>query len=190
MAPGTQLSMQELPSAELAPIVAQAIECPQVDRLDWQIQPIAGIAASQASGGLGLFRLIGSATADGSVLPWSLIVKVVGGSNPIGDPSGTNQIPSAWNYWKREILAYRSGILSQLSGNLVAPLCYGITEHPDDEWRIWLEDIQESPKRWTLEHHGLAARHLGQFNGRYLAGQALPEAQPWLYRGRARDWVP
>src|SRR5262245_15928348 len=49
MAPGTQLSMQELPSAELAPIVAQAIERSQVDRLDWQVQPVTGIAGSRAS---------------------------------------------------------------------------------------------------------------------------------------------
>ena len=39
------------------------------------------------------------------------------------------------------------------------------TEHPNDEWRIWLEDIQETPKTWTVERHGIAARHLGQFTG-------------------------
>ena len=63
------------------------------------------------------------------------------------------------------------------------------TEHPNDEWRIWLEDIQETPKTWTVERHGIAARHLGQFNGAYLTGRPLPAEQPWLYRGRAREWI-
>ncbi len=182
------LSIQALQSAELAPIVAQVIDNRHIGLLDWQVQPVSGTAGSHASGGLGLFRLIGSATADGNVHPWSVIVKVVGGSNPTGDPTGTNQIPSAWNYWKREILAYRSGMLPGPPHHLVAPRCYGITEHSDDEWGIWLEDIQETTMTWTLERHGIAARHLGQFNGAYLAGNVLPPEQPWMYRGRARDW--
>jgi len=53
-----------------------------------------------------------------------------------------------------------------------------------------LEDIQETATTWSMERHGIAARHLGQFNGIYRAGHALPAAQPWMYRGRARDWVP
>lgn len=182
------MSLQALRSAELAPIVGQAIDNRHIELLDWQVQPVSGTAGSHASGGLGLFRLIGSATADGNVHPWSVVVKVVGGSNPIGDPTGTNQIPAAWNYWKREVLAYRSGMLPGPPHHLVAPRCYGITEHPDDEWRIWLEDIQETTTTWTLERHGIAARHLGQFNGVYLAGQLFPPEQPWMYRGRARDW--
>jgi hypothetical protein len=28
---------------------------------------------------------------------------------------------------------------------------------------------------WPLERYGLAARHLGQFNGRYLTGTPLPQ---------------
>jgi phosphotransferase family enzyme len=188
MAQVTQLSMQALQNSELAPIVSQVIDNPDIDFLDWQVHPVSGVGGSQMGGGLGVFRLVGSAKAASQVYSWSVIVKVVSGSKSTGDPNDTSHILSAWNYWKREILAYRSGILSQLSGNLVAPRCYGITQHPNDEWRIWLEDIQESPKTWTLEHHGLAARHLGEFNGLYLAGHGLPEEQPWLYQGRAHDW--
>jgi hypothetical protein len=185
----TQLSMQALQSSELAPIVAQVIDNPDIDFLDWQVHPVSGVGGSELGGGLGVFRLVGSAKAAGQLYPWSVIVKVFRGSKSTGNPNDTSHIPSAWNYWKREILAYRSGILSQLSGNLVAPRCYGIRQHPHDEWRMWLEDIQETPKTWTFEHHGLAARHLGEFNGLYLAGHGLPEEQPWLYRGRAHDWT-
>jgi hypothetical protein len=103
----TQLSMQALQSAELAPIVAQVIANPHIDFLDWHVQAVSVGAGSQGAGGLGLFRLLGSATANGQVYPWSMIVKVFSGSKSAGDPTGTNQVPSAWNYWKREILAYR-----------------------------------------------------------------------------------
>lgn len=185
----TQLSMQALQSAELAPIVAQVIANPHIDFLDWHVQSVSVGAGSQGAGGLGLFRLLGSAMANGQVYPWSMIVKVFSGSKSAGDPTGTNQIPSAWNYWKREILAYRSGILTELAGNLVAPRCYGITEHPNDEWRIWLEDIQETEATWTMARHGIAARHLGQFNGAYLTGRGVPAEQSWMYRGRAREWI-
>lgn len=184
----TQLSMQVLQSSKLAPVVAQVIDNPHIDQLDWEVHPVSGVGGSPLSGGLGLYRLAGFAEAAGQVHPWSVIVKVVSGSNST-DPNGTYQIPSAWNYWKREILAYRSGILTELSGNLIAPRCYGVTEHPNDEWRIWLEDIQETPKSWTMERHSIAARHLGQFNGAYLTGRPLPAEQPWMYRGRARDWI-
>ena len=186
-----KLSMQILRSTELAPVVAQVIANPNIETLDWQVQPVSGVGGSAALGGLGVFRLSGSAQAAGQFYPWSVVVKVTSGANA-SVPSAEYESmmnPSSWNYWKREILAYRSGILNELSGNLVAAHCYGVTEHPNDEWRIWLEDIQEMPRVWTLERHGIAARHLGQFNGSYLAGLALPADQPWMYHGRARDWI-
>ena len=45
---------------------------------------------------------------------------------------------------------------------------------------LWLEDVTESgERRWSLNHYGEVAHHLGRFNGAYLAGHPLPEA-PWL----------
>jgi hypothetical protein len=118
-----------------------------------------------------------------------VVVKTISKPDSAHDPTGTVHIPSAWNYWKREILAYQSGLLADLTGNLIAPRCYGVAEHPNGKWRIWLEDITENPARWTLDRHGSAARHLGQFNGVYLTGRPLPPEQPWIYRGRNRDWI-
>jgi hypothetical protein len=101
---------------------------------------------------------------------------------------GSNN-PADWAYWKREILAYQSGLLDDLPGDLLAPRCFGVVEHPGEEFWIWLEDIpQEDNSNWSLERYGLAARHLGQFNGAYLNGYPLPN-QPWLSRGRIRDWL-
>jgi len=76
MAEGTQLSMQALQSSELAPVVAQVINHPHVDLLEWHVYPVAGVGGSQMAGGQGIFRLTGSARASGQVYPWSVIVKL------------------------------------------------------------------------------------------------------------------
>ena len=53
---------------------------------------------------------------------------------------------------------------------------------------LWLEDIVEAyATPWPLERYGLAARHLGAWQGTYLAGRPLPDA-PWLTRGWLRSW--
>jgi hypothetical protein len=46
----------------------------------------------------------------------------------------------------------------------------------------------EEMETWPLERYGLAARHLGQFNGAYLVGRSWPD-EPWLSTGRVRDWL-
>ena len=69
--------------------------------------------------------------------------------------------------------AVDQGMLNDLVGDLVAPRCMGIVEYPDKESWLWLEDIGESGDGvWSLERYGLAARHLGQFNGAYGLWQA------------------
>ena len=61
------------------------------------------------------------------------------------------------------------------------PGCHGIDVH-EDGIVLWLEDIAEldGPHR-PLERYREAARHLGRFNGTFLAGRPLPDA-PWLCR--------
>ena len=120
-----------------------------------------------------------------------MVLKRFDGSNVFGNVDDTSRNPGAWNYWKREILAFESDILARLRGSFVAPRCYAITEHPNDEWRLWLEDIQEQPKTWSMARHGLATRHLGQFNGAFLAGRELPPVRPWFYSGHPRpgNWM-
>jgi hypothetical protein len=50
---------------------------------------------------------------------------------------------------------------------------------------MWLEEIMEQiGADWPLEHYGVVARHLGHFNGFYLAGKPLPN-WPWL----SSDWI-
>ncbi|GAB4515159.1 MAG: hypothetical protein Kow0047_27100 [Anaerolineae bacterium] len=43
-------------------------------------------------------------------------------------------------------------------------------------------------RKWPLEHYGVVARHLGQFNGAYLTGEPMP-TYPWLSRDGIRKHV-
>jgi hypothetical protein len=104
-------------------------------------------------------------------------------------PQDPDTEPSCWNYYKREADAYRSGWLDDLPGGLAAPRCFEVIEHQDGTCWIWLEDVgEEIGAQWPLEQYGLVARHLGQFNGAYLAGQSQPD-WPWLSTGWLRQVI-
>ncbi len=134
-----------------------------------------------AAKGLGLYRVTGSARVGGASRPWALVVKVCAAAD------GTD--PGAWDYPPREALAYGSGLLAALPGGLAAPRCLAVEAQPDGTTRLWLEAVADAhPGPWPLDRYALVARHLGRFNGAYLAGAPLPD-QPWLSRGWLRDFV-
>jgi len=177
---------QEVNQLELTDLVRRALDRPEVQITDWNIQQLHGGMELDSS----ICRVRGQATAGGETLPWSLIRKSVKPAPQSADPAGI------W-YWKREALAYQSGLLHSLpGGNLTAPACYAVHEEPDGSLHLWLEDIQDdvgSP--WPLEQYARVARHLGQFNGAYLCGQSLPSntciTHDWLrmYVDHADDSV-
>jgi hypothetical protein len=167
----------ETQTAQLAAI-DQATLTPLVRRaLNREAVQVAGWDYKQLHGGVGtgnaIYRFEGQGHDREQEMAWSLILKTA-------YPEGDNTVPSAWNYYKREVEAYRSGWLDDLPGGLAAPRCFGVVEHPDGTCWIWLEDVKdEIGPQWPLEHYRVAARHAGQFNGAYLAGQQLPD-WPWL----------
>jgi hypothetical protein len=175
MTEGLGARLRAVDRATLTPLVRRNLEDERVEVLNWGYRPVEG----GFGGSLGILRFRGEArTPDGSV-DWSLILKVFG-------PAPGRQEPAAVDYWKREALVYRSGLLEELKGDLVAPRCLGVVEGPGEEVWVWLEDVVESGDGvWPLERYGLAARHLGQFNGAYLAGRSLP-TYDWLSRGEFR----
>ena len=175
---------QNLQNSDLQPIVRQILDQPNTEVLNWQVRPLSGGAAEHTDRGFGVHRVTGTARTDSGESPWAAVVKILGPSNR---PDHNN--PGHHGYWKREVLAYQSGILEQLPSPIVAPRCYAIQELPDGKHCIWLEAVDESERHWTMAQHQLAARHLGQFNGAYLSGQPLPGPAPWLLPGRTRQWL-
>jgi hypothetical protein len=129
-----------------------------------------------------LYLLTGTARVGAEERPWSLVLKVLTRGAGHDDPTRIG-------YWKREALLYRSGLLAALGAGLRAPHCYGCDAQSDGTIWLWLEHIREDGERvWPFARWALVARHLGQFNGAYLAGQPLPHA-PWLGGRRLRTWL-
>jgi hypothetical protein len=165
-------------AATLAPMVRALLDEPEaVVARGWSCRPLGGGAGE----GIGLYRVTGSARVGGAIYPWALVVKVCAATD------GAD--PGAWDYPAREPLAYGSGLLAALPGGLATPRCLAVEVQPDATNWLWLEAVaDEHPGPWPLDRYALVARHLGRFNGAYLAGAPLPE-QPWLSQGRLRDFV-
>ncbi|MGQ0604638.1 MAG: aminoglycoside phosphotransferase family protein [Anaerolineales bacterium] len=155
----------------LTDVVRQDQRKPAFDILNWTVQPLSHEKIIGTTGGLFLFNGVGR--DDQGTQAWSIVLKI------LNNPKTWGQDPRYWAYWKREMVAFQSGLLATLPIGLSAPRCYGTTEHEESGW-IWMEHIEEATsRRWALEHFHRAARQAGRFAGAFLGGVPLPEAA-WL----------
>ncbi|HTW18974.1 MAG TPA: phosphotransferase [Mycobacteriales bacterium] len=98
--------------------------------------------------------------------------------------------PEHRNYWKREWLAYASGMLDTLPGELRAPRTLLTTAPADDECWIWMEDVQGVPGReWELDNYDGAAYDLATTQAAYACGRSVLPGDEWLSRHWLRGWV-
>ena len=163
-------------------LVREALHDDTVAIADWQVQELH-------SGGSGsrIFRVTGEAHARGAPAPWSLILKFFDLQRE-GFQAASDDI-DAWDYWKREWLVYQAPWLHDLPGNVVAPRCLGAADHPGVAAWVALEDLQHVDQRpWSLARFQTVARHLGAFNGAYLAGREMP-TDAWLSHDWLRGWT-
>jgi hypothetical protein len=122
----------------------------------------------------------------------SLVVKVVRhGTDSTPDglwQSGSEETHR--NYWKREWLAFHSGLLDSLPGQLRAPRTALTTQPRDDECWIWMEDVAgRTSAALELDDYSRIAHALGTTQGAYASGAATLPSQPWLSRDWLRGWV-
>lgn len=162
-------------SSPLADFARRAVGSPTAGIVDWTAERISGGIGSTTGA---IFRVSGTLREGPETRPWSMIVKA---ARP---PSEGIDVASP-DYWKREALLFQSDLLDDLPEGLAAPRCFGAVERSDGTWLALEEVAEEVGQPWPLARHGLAARHLGRFNGLYLAGRPLP-TDPWLTRGLAR----
>ena len=105
------------------------------------------------------------------------------------NPAGHPRWPAAAEqehpyYWRREPLAYESGLLERL-GELRAPRLLASCARSDDTVALWLEDVSPPPAV-TPELLGTVAERLGAAQGRFAL--ELP-AEPWLSRRWLRAYL-
>ena len=180
---GLETELRAIDGAALTLVVAQALGDRSAVVQDWRGEPLAG-GIGVALGANTLHRFAGTARVGDGVRPWSLVLKV------LRPPSADEGAPDLTHpdYWKREALVYRSGLLDGLPDGLAAPRCYGVVERAEGTW-LWLEAVADRfDVRWPLATFGDAARHFGRLNGAYLAGRPLP-AVPWLSRSVLRPRI-
>src|SRR3954447_9053486 len=119
---------------------------------------------------------------------FSLVVKVVRhgtGATRVG-LWGADSAETGRNYWKREWLAFDSGLLASLPGGLRAPRRLLTTEHGDAECWVWMEDVRGRHGRsLLLDDYGSIAEALGSTQGAYAAGAAPLPDDEWL----SRSWL-
>src|SRR5262249_6914698 len=158
----------KLDHTTLTPIVRQALGRADAEVVNYTCEPLG---SSYGAGTAGIFRIEATASELGSPAAprWSVVLKVCRARLRGADPGG-------WTFGPREAHAYGSGLLADLP----APRCFAVDPQPDGTYRIWLERLEDAYHgRWPLERYGTAARHLGQFNGAYMAGRPIPPF-PWI----------
>ena len=96
--------------------------------------------------------------------------------------------PQRWTYWKREPLAYQSGLPGGYAGSgITAPACLGAFVG-DTEAALLLEWAPGAPgESWPAAGYRPAAEALGRAQAPFLLGRELPPA-PWLSRGFLRSY--
>ncbi len=163
-------------------VVRTALQNPSLVVRDWSIEPLLGGFGEVTATSEGVCRVRGTAVAAGRPVRWSVVRKRLQGTAGHADPVD-------WDYWKREALAYEADLLGDLPEGFAAPTCFAVVVIDDQHLEIWLEDVSEAnAEPWPPARYGLAARHLGRFNGSYLGGRRLPTDQ-WLSAGRIRSWL-
>jgi Phosphotransferase enzyme family len=132
----------------------------------------------------GVFRVHGE--------DFSLVIKVVRHGTDT-DPNAlwvAGEAPTHRNYWKREWLAYSSGMLDTLPGELRAPRTLLATEPAEDEAWIWMEDVLGRPgAEWELDDYDSVAFDLATTQAAYASGRSVLPPDPWLSHHWLRGWV-
>jgi hypothetical protein len=122
----------------------------------------------------------------------SLIIKVVR-RGVDDDPDGlwvSGEQPAHRNYWKREWLAFQTGLLDALPGELRAPRTLLTTQVADDECWIWMEDVEGRPGAgWAVEDYDSATFDLATTQAAYASGRSVLPDYDWLARDWLRGWV-
>ncbi|GLY96907.1 phosphotransferase [Actinoplanes sp. NBRC 103695] len=97
----------------------------------------------------------------------------------------TSDDPAHWNYWQREVLAYRSGFAASAyaDAGIVPPALLRTVDRTDGEIELWLADMPGAPgMSWPVSRLAAFARQLGRAQAPFA--DRVPDL-PWL----SRHWL-
>ena len=96
--------------------------------------------------------------------------------------------PHRWTYWRREPLAYQSGLPAAYDGSgITAPACLAVHVGETDA-TLLLEWVEGRPGEfWPVADYRPAAAALGRAQAPFLLGRELPSV-PWLSQGFLRAY--
>ena len=177
MGQSTNDPLKLIDATTLTVLVRQVLKRPTARVVDWQSNKLYG-------GGLTtkIMRFSGNAQDENTTRPWSLILKII-------RPADEGDEPTSLRYWKREALAFQTGLLDDLPGNIRAPRCYAVIERPEHEVWLWMEEVVDETKgAWSLEQYGLVAQHVGEFNGFFFENNSKV-SHPWMIKNQLRAWL-
>jgi hypothetical protein len=144
-----------------------------------RLQELTHNAGNQATGGI--WRVHGPAGR--------AVLKIAKAGADADGPWATGERSDHWNFWRREPLAYQSGLAHTAFGaaGLGAPRLLALVEPSPGLLALWLEDVDGLPgPRWPVERLADAAGRLGRAQAAW-AGRELPH--PWLSRRWLRQYV-
>ena len=119
----------------------------------------------------------------------SVVLKVLAHTDAGHEHWRSSDDEADWLYWRREACAYESPLFHGLPDGLRAPACRLVAVRPDGSVALWLEDVKGTPaSAWSLERYGLAAEHLGRWQGQALTTAPILH-EPWLSRGWLRGYL-
>ena len=186
------MTIPVLSSEQLTPLVRRVLDASDARPLEWSCEPLDVDLINPLTAGL--YRVVGTAQAGpGPVRPWRMILKVIQHPDFTGTPleSGYADRPEDWNYWRREVLAYRSGLPGRFTWPLRPVRCWGTEDIDDTTAWLWLEELDTTSRRphWSLEELAASAYDWGAFSAQGLVMVDDVESLPWAARTWLRGWV-
>jgi hypothetical protein len=123
----------------------------------------------------------------------SRILKVAKrGEAPTGSAWRTSDVPTHFNYWRREALAYETGFADAVyrDAGIRAPRLESLVTHEDGGVELWLEDVQgPSGFAFSVSRLGQFGHELGVGQARWVGRVPPADEVPWLSRNWLRQYL-
>ena len=160
------MKVPDISAEQLRPVVVRALGSSDATPLAWSCEPLGVDLVNPITAGL--YRVAGTAEVDAArVRPWQVILKVSHHPDFAGTPleHGYAEHPEDWNYWRREVLAYRSGIPDRFRSPLRPVQCWSAEDVDETTAWLWLEDLEVTTDgpRWSLDDLAASAYDWGAF---------------------------